>query len=277
MDPLISIIVPAYNSGKYIERCIKSLLQQTYYKLEIIIIDDGSEDNTSAVCQNLVKQDERIKYFYQDNKGVSSARNLGLKKCHGSYIIFVDSDDWILPETIFELVKLISSHKDVNVIMYSISNKKSPQKDKASKAFFGKENVIKIIPKLIINESINSCCNKLYKLEVIKNNKISFDERIKIGEDALFNYSLFFFIKSLVIIEKCFYVYTKENNKSLTSREYSLKFQDLFYINKCLIDTIKLQKDNKTQLLISAYLIRIKYYIQFFRFRKFSYKLGGEK
>lgn len=91
----VSVIVPVYNGEKYIKKCLNDLMNQTYKNYEVIIIDDGSTDNTSEICKLICKKDSRFKYFYQKNSGVSAARNLGLDVLQGEYIVFVDSDDTI--------------------------------------------------------------------------------------------------------------------------------------------------------------------------------------
>ena len=111
---LISVIVPVYNTEKYIEKCVMSILNQTYKNLEIILIDDGSTDNSPQICDSLAKKDNRITVIHQPNGGVSSARNIGLDNTHGDYITFVDSDDYIEPNMIEFLSENIG---DTNIAM----------------------------------------------------------------------------------------------------------------------------------------------------------------
>ena len=92
---LVSIIVPVYNGAEYIEKCLNSLMHQTYKLLEVIIIDDGSTDNTAIICKKICVKDARFRYYYQSNAGVSSARNNGIKISQGEYIVFVDADDMV--------------------------------------------------------------------------------------------------------------------------------------------------------------------------------------
>lgn len=111
---LISVIVPVYNTEKYIEKCVMSILNQTYKNLEIILIDDGSTDNSPQICDSLAEKDNRIAVIHQPNGGVSSARNIGLDNTHGDYITFVDSDDYIAPNMIEFLSENIG---DTNIAM----------------------------------------------------------------------------------------------------------------------------------------------------------------
>ena len=100
MGPLISVIIPVYNTEKYLFTCVNSVIAQTYQNVEIIIVDDGSTDNSGLLCDELSENDERIIVEHKINGGLSSARNHGLSKANGKYIVFVDSDDWIEKETI---------------------------------------------------------------------------------------------------------------------------------------------------------------------------------
>ena len=110
---MISVIIPMYNTALYIERCIKSVMNQSYKDLEIIIVDDGSTDNSIEICEKLQKQDCRILIISQDNAGASVARNTGINASKGNYIMFVDSDDYIAPELTEELLRSLSdTHAD---------------------------------------------------------------------------------------------------------------------------------------------------------------------
>lgn len=105
--PLISIIVPVYNVQEYLERCVVSLLHQTYHNLEIILIDDGSTDDSPKLCKELQNRDARIKFVSQINQGIGAVRNLGLSMAHGEYVGFVDSDDWVDEDMYESLLKLM--------------------------------------------------------------------------------------------------------------------------------------------------------------------------
>src|SRR5688572_25654014 len=111
MHTLISIIVPVYNVEPYLERCIQSIIDQSYTNLEIILVNDGSTDNSGAICDIYALKDDRIKVYHIVNGGSSIARNYGLKKSHGDYIGFVDSDDWVKPNMFKELIKFASTNQ----------------------------------------------------------------------------------------------------------------------------------------------------------------------
>ena len=110
MDDLISIIIPAYNVEKYISKCLESIIKQTYSNIEIILVDDGSTDKTSEICDEYEKKDDRIKVIHTENRGVSEARNKGLENVKGNWITFVDSDDWIEEDFCEVLLKKIKDY-----------------------------------------------------------------------------------------------------------------------------------------------------------------------
>ena len=114
---LYSIIVPVYNCEQYLEKCLNSLLKQSYKNIEIILINDGSNDNSEKICLNYKKLDSRIKYYKKDNGGVSSARNLGINVCNGDYITFLDSDDYLDIDTI-EFINNYINKSDIDLIRY---------------------------------------------------------------------------------------------------------------------------------------------------------------
>ena len=116
MEKLISIIVPVYNSEKYLEKCISSILNQTYKNIEIIIVDDGSKDKSVEICDNFSKNNKNIKVFHKKNEGVSIARNYGISKAKGDYILFIDSDDTIAKEMIYSLYNnLVDNDADISM------------------------------------------------------------------------------------------------------------------------------------------------------------------
>lgn len=215
-DKLISVIVPAYNVENYIEKCIKSILSQTYKNIELLIINDGSTDKTETICKKYAKEDQRLKLISSSNKGVSAARNIGLNEAKGEYIFFVDSDDWIEPETLMEM-KLRLEMTDCDCIMCSYCQVNEYEKDI-------KNNVKREINKLkriyTQKEIINAVCYMespyrkidmsviwgiLYKKSTI--NKVRFNENISIGEDFEFKYKVLLNVHSVICIESQYYNY----------------------------------------------------------------------
>lgn len=204
----VSIIIPAYNVDQYIERAIKSCIDQTYKDIQIIIINDGSTDLT----QNVINQftDSRILKLEQENKGVSAARNYGLDQSLGELCIFLDGDDWLEKDAI---QSLISVYKKEKCFIFSTYKDAFIEEDDIrtdeTLAMIGPEGRIQWMgyqqsyrPYL----AINSSCYKLFDMRIIRNNSIRFDETISNGEDGLFNCLYLQHIKSIYYIPKQLWV-----------------------------------------------------------------------
>ena len=165
-EKLVSIIIPAYKTEKYIEKCLRSVQEQTYKNLEIIVIDDKSPDRTGEICDKIAKLDTRIKVIHHDsNKGVSSARNSGLKIRTGVYIAFVDGDDVIAPTLIEDSVKCIEQNQSDAVIfnLAKIENGKIIERRIDEKFFINSDTVLRAI---IEDRIPNYLCNKFFRLKL---------------------------------------------------------------------------------------------------------------
>lgn len=229
---LVSIIIPVYNVEKYIGRCLKSVTEQTYTKLEILIIDDGSTDNSLKICEEYKKKDERITIFHKKNGGVSSARNIGIKHATGDYLIFIDSDDYLQKEMIEQLYNnLIENYADMSVCEYFISyeNGKDYRKfEKNEKKMLDKKEVYKYL--LDTRYFGGFLFNKLIKKELIYNNgEIKFfDEKIHVCEDLLFICNISRNIGKVVYITQPLYYYSQRENSTL-KQLYSYKRLTNYY------------------------------------------------
>lgn len=188
-SPLISIIVPIYNTAKYLPKCLDSIITQTYKNLEIILINDGSTDNSGEIIKKYTKKDKRIKTINQENQGQSNARNNGLKIASGNYISFIDSDDTIEPNFIEKLLNTYDDNTSLSVcgINYKrLKNKTSenvyinPLRHKNQKESY-KSYILYL---LAIDGRLYSSVNKLYRSNTAK--KCQFDEKINFAEDTKF-------------------------------------------------------------------------------------------
>ncbi|MGL5971316.1 MAG: glycosyltransferase family 2 protein, partial [Cetobacterium sp.] len=201
---MLSVIVPAYNVEKYIERCVNSILNQTLKNIQIIIIDDGSTDGTSKICESLAKQNKEICYKKVKNGGCSSARNLGLFLAKGEYIAFLDSDDWV-EKDMYEFMIEAAKKEDADIVICGIK-KLNENKEILS---------VVEVPQRDSPEDYTDCktewfaspCNKIYKKILIDSNKIKFLLNIYTGEDMFFNFICFFFSQKVVSINKTYYNY----------------------------------------------------------------------
>lgn len=195
-NPKISIIVPVYNTEKYLERCINSIINQTLENIEIILINDGSTDNSLDICKRYENEDNRIKLFSINNSGAGAARNIGLDYAKGEYIGFVDSDDWV-EYYMFETLYNIAIETDVDIVSSNFyrnyTDKQIKNDIKFESGLFNKQDIKnKILPELICSEKLTSdipsnMWTKIYKKVLIKHNNISFEEKLLGGQDLLFS------------------------------------------------------------------------------------------
>ena len=189
-NPLISVIIPVYNPGKYLYRCLDSITGQTYSNLEIILIDDGSTDQSGAVCDAYAQRDPRIVCIHQENKGVSSARNRGLEIARGDYIHFPDSDDYLEPDTYEYLLGLATKHACdvVNFEHFITYPDGSEQVHSFPTDRYGEYDVKGTYWQMV--NGVQFCCNKLFRRELIMGehdaDALRFREDIFRGEDTLF-------------------------------------------------------------------------------------------
>lgn len=209
---IISIVIPVYNCEKHIERCINSILKQTYKNLEIVLVNDGSKDKSLEICEKYAQRDNRILIFNKENEGVSSARNLGIEKSHGEFISFVDSDDYLEETFCEELINKLYEY-DVD---YVACGYKRVYNDKHIEYVNNDFSERIVSPIEYLNELLNVqkgygfAHMKLIKKEVIGD--IKFDIELKVGEDALFNVMLCEKLKKILIYNKALYNYYFNSN-----------------------------------------------------------------
>lgn len=229
MKVLLSIIVPVYNVKTYIDRCIKSILTQSYRDFELILIDDGSTDGSSLLCDEWALRDKRIVVLHKVNEGVSAARNSGLDVANGDYITFVDSDDFMAPETYFENMGYLLEHQYVDILQYpychyidenTIMNYHRP----LSTLLIGKEQIFKNWWSGSPLEYVS--WNKIYKRDIWN------DIRFNVGHTSEDTWLVADFVKkasSLYISDKGLYYYQRDREDSYTYQYSFDKHLDLFY------------------------------------------------
>ncbi len=251
----ISVIVPVYNVEKYIEKCIRSIMEQTLKEIEIIVVNDGSPDRSSEIIDRLMKEDQRIKVINKKNEGVSSARNIGIKVATGKYIQFIDGDDWAEKDFLKSMYEFAEKENlDIVVSDYCedyFDGKKKIQegKKKSEKIIFDSKEYLK---DFFYNGDAPAMWNKLFKTSLYKENNIFCPENISMGEDLATTPRLIYFSKKIGYLKKEFYHYRK-NPKSITNtttginkcqifqcfdllddffKEKNEKFEDLLYRNR---------------------------------------------
>lgn len=191
MDNKLSIIIPIYNTEAYLPKCIDSILSQSFTDYELILIDDGSIDNSGAICDNYAQQDNRIKVFHQKNGGLSSARNTGLDHAQGEWIYFVDSDDELKLNGLQTLVDCISD--DVDCVMggyeqYDLDgNLIETEKKHETLTLSKQDSLLVLFPEhTIIYSYLGYVWNRLFRKRIIQDHSLRFDETVGIKEDTLF-------------------------------------------------------------------------------------------
>ena len=207
----ISIVIPVYNTSKYLKQCIGSILNQTYKNLEIIIVNDGSKDNSLSIIKEFKNQDKRIIVVDKKNGGLSSARNAGIKIASGEYILNVDSDDWIEPNTCETLIKTaIDNDADIVIgnIYLEYKNKQKKWKDLNKNI---KYKNFEYLDAFFIENGKGTVCNKLIKRSLYIDNKIFHPEGISLGEDT--STLLRLALKSETIIKIPNYIYHYRQNE----------------------------------------------------------------
>lgn len=211
-----SVIIPAYNAEKTICRCVKSIISQPYEDYELIIVNDGSSDNTLSVCKALAGESNKIKLIDISHSGVSVARNKALDEAKGEYVTFVDSDDYVA-KNYFSLID--SQLSDYDLLIFA----KCTVSENAIhlidvKPFSAKtaDKTIAKVGKLICNKVINSPCTKVYRKNIIENNSVRFPESASMAEDKAFNVKYSLYCSSIKIVNEPLYFYNVSNPSSLT-------------------------------------------------------------
>lgn len=237
MNVLVSVIIPAYNAEKYILQCIDSVIKQSYKNLQIIIINDGSTDETEAMCRNYMKIDSRIELYNLPNQGVSIARNYGLEKAQGQWVMFVDADDILIKDAIKIAVEIKKKYASDTVCLNGIYLYDDEKKN--MNLFYNekKENMFLIFDnKCLINhlyckskdiylgDYFRAVWGKLLSLDIIRKNNLKFPKNIKIGEDALFLIDYFYYCNSVAFSNEFVYEYRIE--KTSVTGKYKENFVD---------------------------------------------------
>lgn len=245
---LFSIIVPVYKAEEYLKECVDSVLGQTYTDIELLLIDDGSPDNSGRLCDEFAEKDSRVKVFHKENGGTHTARNLGIEKSAGEYLMFMDPDDWLDLDTVELLAKRIEQ-EDPDVVRFNFVKEFAKGSVKKKNTFL-KETVYRqeeldeirrqsvglVFEEMRHPENLNflaSVCFNAYRKSTVVDNGISFYSIRELGtfSDGLFNIEFYLHCNSFLFIDKDFYHYRKTNAGSATSnyREGFLEKQELLF------------------------------------------------
>ena len=219
LTPAISIIIPVYKSERTLYRCIDSVLAQTFINFEVLLIDDGSPDNSGKICDEYAIKDSRIKVIHKENGGVSSARQCGIEVAKGEYTIHVDSDDWV-ESNMLEVLYQKAKHENADMVICDY------YEEYGKSTLYKKQTPTNYTPYQIIKDLFQqlhgSCWNKLIKSACYKGHNIHFPKDINIMEDKIFIIQTCYFMDKIVYLNKGFYHYDRTNEESITHNPHKL-------------------------------------------------------
>lgn len=232
--PLISVIVPVYNVEKYVGRCLTSIIIQSYTNLEIIVINDGSTDNSLSVCEEYSAKDSRIKLISQENRGLSGARNTGLRHYTGEYVTFVDSDDWIHRSMIEFLYNVLMRYDSEMSLCASMRVYEDIFPDKQHEEIEGITRTRDVFMKLFLNGTFTACWARLFRRDILSG--FEFPEGLNC-EDYIFMYEAIRRLKTVAIINLPLYYYFVREN-SIVNESFGIKKFDQYYSAKKLYELV---------------------------------------
>ncbi|MBQ9118866.1 MAG: glycosyltransferase [Lachnospiraceae bacterium] len=249
---MVSIIVPVYNGEKYIDACMECVLAQTYKEIEVIVVNDGSRDNSGSLCDSYAEKDDRIRVIHQENKGLSGARNAGIQAASGKYVIFFDVDDTFEKTVIEDNVRLAEEHQaDVVMFCFWYYNVDTGQlKPNAMERLFvgnAEEYFREYLIPTMDTEVFNAPWNKMLRKELLDKNKLYFDTRYPIYEDIIFASNLLNVAEKLVVNNQMYYKYFVRSSGSLITRFYETFFDSVTQYYKNAMRYCERYHDNEKQ------------------------------
>lgn len=213
---MVSVVIPIYNAEKYIQQCIRSVLNQSYSDLEVILVDDGSYDSSASICQELAQEDVRIKYYYQQNKGVTSARKKGVELASGEYVTFVDADDTIEKDFLKILVNKIIEGFDIVI---------------SEASFEGEIDGDTYVSEMLEGKLPPSIWGKLIKKNLLSDDIFNISRDLSIGEDVIMNILIGLRVhNSIYVFNKSYYNYEIHDTSVMNGRVVSLVYDETYII-----------------------------------------------
>lgn len=224
-----SFIIPVYNCASYLMDCVKNIQAMGLDQYEIILVNDGSSDSSDEICQNLLKHNNTVKYVYQENQGVSSARNKGLLMAEGEYIVFVDADDTIDSEKMAGILNIIKENKTIDLVTFGISfdyyyHKKCYRQEKlfySKEGCMSKKEWLGDFEKLYKANALSSICNKVFRRDILVNNNLLFNSKMVIYEDLEFLIRYLTHCNIIYNTPECIYHYRQSEDEGNAGRRLS--------------------------------------------------------
>lgn len=248
IENMISIIVPVYNVETYLKRCVDSILNQTHFQFELILVDDGSTDSSPSICDEYAKIDSRVKVFHIENGGVSNARNIGISYVNGMWYCFIDADDWVEPNYLECLLKnAISSDSDISACTHSRDSEYRMNESNRQGDLLFLSSAEECIHNFICEGlSLDGMVwNKLYKTKKFRD--IKFDTNIKVNEDCLYTFEVMSLCTKACITPQRLYHWFYRDDSACHSKPSKFHFDDANVFLK-LIEKTKMLADNEVEL-----------------------------
>lgn len=264
MNPMVSIIVPVYNAEKYIHRCIDSILHQEYTDYELLLVDDGSTDASGAICDEYASNDKRIHVFHKPNTGVSDTRNMALGKAKGTYLQFLDSDDWITPDATKLMVRAAQeNHCDLVISdFYRVVGKRISHKgDIEEEGVLSQEE---FAAHMMVNPAdfyYGVLWNKLFRREIVEQHQLRMDTEISWCEDFMFNLEYIRYAQTFYALQAPIYYYVKTEGSLVTqgmslSRTIKMKLMMFDYYNNFYKHVLDEDEYEKSRLQVYSFLLK---------------------
>lgn len=252
--PKLSVVVPVYKAERSLERCIDSILHQTFTNWELILVDDGSPDNCAVICDKYAEKDERIIVIHKPNGGVSSARNAGLDIAQGQWIVFIDSDDWCEQKYLSDFFCTSVELSDSDIVL---QGRKDEIDGRIDSNIVLENGIYSNIAEGLLKNNLltfGAPYCKLYPNKLIKKYHIRFPEEYSYGEDTTFFFTVLTYVNCLITINKCNYHYMESGSGSLSKKDHDFKpLSDFLRDSLTLVNTLD-SKYNARGILVSSYM-----------------------
>lgn len=224
MEEKVSILIPAYNAEKTIKKCLDSVISQTFSNIEILLVEDCSEDNTLTICQQYAQKDDRVKLIQGEHKGISAARNQGLEQATGRWLMCVDADDYLAADYVMQMYHR-KKQCDAELVIsnyYNVDEEERKAYDLKVNKQITREQYIEQLIQDPSHYYFGVVWNKLYDLNMIKEHKLCFPEKVSLGEDFIFNMDYLYLCKNIGILDFAGYYYVQKNITSESRKDIAL-------------------------------------------------------
>lgn len=267
MEELVSVVIPVYQAEKYLVGCVESVLRQTYRNVEIILVDDGSDDGSQTICDGYTEKYGNIHCIHQKNQGVSCARNVGIEQARGEYLLFVDSDDYIAADYLEKAVAALSTQgTDLYLCGYQGVRKNGKRKEckkcpLIKDGIWTRNDISKVLLKVFETNTLHAIGTKVYRRKIILNRNIRFSEERKYYEDIHFCLTYLSFCKKVFVENKVLYFYQLDIKNSLSKQSVNIDFKSIYdtYVLLAKIIRIKYSDQNTKEAFYKRYYASVNY------------------